>query len=53
MKDDKNVCNNKMKYNECELAILRMQVDKAQEKMSRRIVNSPEIKEMFHIVEQG
>ena len=52
MKDDKNVCNNKMKYNECELAILRMQVDKAQEKMSRRIVNSPEIKEMFHIVEQ-
>ena len=52
MKDDKNVCNNKMKYNECELAILRMQVDKAQEKMSRRIVNSPEIKEMFHLVEQ-
>ena len=52
MKDDKNVCNNKMKYNECELAILRMQVDKAQEKMSRRIVNSPEIKDMFHLVEQ-
>lgn len=52
MKDDKNVCNNKMKYNECELAILRMQVDKAQEKMSRRVVNSPEIKEMFQIVEQ-
>ena len=52
MKDDKNVCNNKMNYNECELAILRMQVDKAQEKMSRRVVNSSEIKEMFQMVEQ-
>ena len=52
IKNDKKVCNNKMNYNECELAILRMQVDKAQEKMSRRVVNSPEIKEMFHIVEQ-
>jgi len=52
MKHDKNVCNNKMNYSECELAILRMQVDKAQEKMSRRVVNSPEIKEMFQIVEQ-
>ena len=52
MKDGKNVCNNKMNYNECELAILRMQVDKAQDKMSRRIVNSPEIKDMFKIVEQ-
>jgi hypothetical protein len=51
MKDDKNVCN-KMNYNDCELAILRMQVDKAQEKMSRRVVNSPEIKEMFQMVEQ-
>lgn len=52
IKNDKKVCNNKMNYNECELAILRMQVDKAQEKMSRRVVNSPEIKEMFNIVEQ-
>jgi hypothetical protein len=52
MNNDKNVCNKKMNYNECELAILRMQVDKAQEKMSRRVVNSPEIKEMFKIVEQ-
>jgi hypothetical protein len=52
MKGNKSLCNNKMNYNECELAILRMQVDKAQEKISRRVVNSPEIKEMFQIVEQ-
>jgi hypothetical protein len=53
MKDNysKKVCDNKMNYNECELAILRMQVDKAQEKISRRIVNSPEMKEIFKIVE--
>lgn len=49
---DKNICNKQMNYNECELAILRMQVDNAQEKMSRRVINSPEIKEMFKIVEQ-
>ena len=53
MKDNysKKVCDNKMNYNECELAILRMQVDKAQEKISRRVVNSPEMKEIFKIVE--
>jgi len=47
----KKVCDNKMSYNECELAILRMQVDQAKEKISRRAVNSPEIKEIFKIVE--
>jgi len=51
MKDHKNVCNKKMNYNECELAILRMNVDEAQAKMSKRIVSSPEIKEIFKIVE--
>ena len=38
MKDHKNVCDKKMNYNECELAILRMNVDEAQAKMSKRIV---------------
>lgn len=38
-------------FNECELTILRMAVDKAQEKVGKRIVNSPEIKEIIHIVE--
>jgi hypothetical protein len=41
-----------MTYEECELAILRMQVDQAQEKMAKRVVQSPEIKRLFEIVEQ-
>lgn len=52
MKESKKICDKKMNYNECELAILRMQVDQAQEKISRRVVNSPEIKEIFKIVEE-
>lgn len=38
-------------FNECELTILRMAVDKAQEKVGKRIVNSPEIQEIIKIVE--
>ena len=52
MKELKKICDKKMNYNECELAILRMQVDQAQEKISRRVVNSPEIKEIFKIFER-
>jgi len=44
-------CDKKMNFSQCELAILRNQVDEAQEKIARRIVNTPEIKEMFKIVE--
>ena len=40
-----------MTYEDCELAILRMQVDQAQNKMARRVVQSPEIKKLFEIVE--
>jgi len=48
---NKNICGKNMSFSDCELTILRMQVDKAKDKISRRIVNTPEIKEMFEIVE--
>ena len=46
----KKICNNKMSFEECELAILRMSVDLAQEKMAKRVVSSPKIQEMTTIV---
>lgn len=50
MKTHKNICKN-LKFADCELAILRMAVDKAEEKMGKRIVNSEEIKKIIKIVE--
>jgi hypothetical protein len=47
---EKNVCKD-LTFNDCELAILRMAVDKAEEKMAKRIVNSDDIKHIIHIVE--
>lgn len=44
-------CDTKMTFQECELAILRMAVDLAQEKIGKRVVNSPEIQEMIRILE--
>lgn len=44
-------CSKDMSFGDCELAILRMQVDKAQEKANKVVVNSPEVKEMITIVE--
>jgi hypothetical protein len=49
MKKDK-ICNN-MSFSDCELAILRSAVDKAEEIQGRRIVSSPEIKRIISIVE--
>ena len=46
----KNICNGTT-FEECELAILRMAVDKADEKIARRQVNSPDIKNIISIVE--
>ncbi|NBU99438.1 MAG: hypothetical protein EBS19_14730, partial [Spirochaetia bacterium] len=40
-----------MSFADCEMAILRIQVDQAQEKMSKRVVNTPDIKKMIGIVE--
>jgi len=42
----------KLSFSECELAILRMAVDKAEDKISRRNVSSPEIKEIINVVEE-
>ena len=47
---EKNVCKD-LTFNDCELAILRMAVDKAEEKIAKRIVNSDDIKNIIQIVE--
>jgi len=46
----KNICKG-LTFQDCELAILRMAVDNAEEKIGKRIVNSDEIKKMITIVE--
>ena len=48
--NNKNVCKD-MNFGDCELAILRMAVDKAEEKMKKRVVNSDDIKKIIKIVE--
>jgi len=45
------ICSSDMNFSDCELAILRIQVDKAQEKVAKVTLNSPEIKEMISVVE--
>ncbi len=47
----KNICQKNMTFNDCELAILRTAVDKAEEKQGKEIANSPEIKKIIEIVE--
>lgn len=51
MTKENNLCKN-LSFAECELAILRMAVDKAEEKMGRRIVNTDDIQKIINIVEQ-
>ena len=46
----KNICKD-LTFNDCELAILRMAVDKAEEKIGKRIVNSGDIQKIIKIVE--
>ena len=47
---NKSICKN-LSFSDCELAILRMSVDKAEEKMGQRVVNSEDIKNIIQIVE--
>jgi len=47
----KNICDSKMTFEECELAILRSAVDKAEERQGRKEANSPDIKRIITIVE--
>ena len=50
MPKNKNICKD-LTFDDCELAILRMAVDKAEEKMGRRVVNSEDIKNIIRVVE--
>ncbi len=50
MPKEKNVCKD-LSFADCELAILRMAVDKAEEKMGRRVVNSDDVQKIIDIVE--
>jgi hypothetical protein len=47
----KDICDKKMTFQDCELAILRQAVDKAEEIQGRKTANSPEIKRIINIVE--
>jgi hypothetical protein len=47
----KEICDKNMKFEDCELAILRTAVDKAEERQGRKDANSPEIKRIITIVE--
>jgi len=45
-------CDKSMTFQDCELAILRMQVDQAQKKISKRIIQSDDILKIISIVEK-
>jgi hypothetical protein len=45
-------CDKGLTLKDCELAILRMAVDKAEEKEGIAIVNSPEVKKIINVVEE-
>jgi hypothetical protein len=45
-----NICKD-LTFNDCELAILRMAVDKAEEKIAKRVINSDDIRNIIKIVE--
>lgn len=47
----RNICDKKMTFQDCELAILRTAVDKAEKRQGRKVANSPEIKRIISIVE--
>ena len=47
----KKLCDKSMTFQECELAILRAAVDKAEEKSGRAVANSLDVKKIISIVE--
>jgi hypothetical protein len=47
----KDICNKQMTFQDCELAILRTAVDKAENIQGRQVANSPEVKRIIGIVE--
>ena len=48
----KYACDKNLPFHECELAILRNAVDRAEEIKGFQLVNSPEIKNMIAVVEK-
>jgi hypothetical protein len=50
MKNKKEICKD-LTFSDCELAILRTAVDKAEDKQGRQSANSPEVKRIITIVE--
>lgn len=48
---NKTTCDKSLTFQECELAILRTAVDLAENKMGKRLVNTPEVQDMIKIVE--
>lgn len=51
MKNMKKINCNKLSFEDCEMTILRMAVNKAEENSSRRLVSSADIKHIIEIVE--
>jgi hypothetical protein len=51
MKMKKEICDRSMTFDECELAILRVSIDKAEKQMGKDVVNSPETIKIVNIVE--
>lgn len=51
MPKEKNICKD-LSFADCELAILRMAVDQAEEKMGKRVVNSDDVQKIIDIVEE-
>jgi len=47
----KDICNKQMTFQDCELAILRSAIDKAEEIQGRKVANSSEVKRIIGIVE--
>jgi len=46
------ICDKGLSFEECELAILRHAVDKAEENVGRKRINDPEIQRIIQIIEQ-
>ena len=46
----KEICDKQMSFEDCELAILRAAVDKAEERQGRKEANSPDIRKIITIV---
>ena len=46
------LCNNKMTFQDCELAILRHAVDEAEKTNSSKLANSESVKTMIYILEE-